>query len=86
MSTYTRKRIIINMSIKVREQIKSLLASKNVTMKELCKLLSDKLGKEYSLPNFSGKLKRGTISYNEVLLIAEILGYEIKFVDIEDYS
>ena len=35
------------MGMKVREQVKSLLASKNVSMKELCKLLSEKYGKEY---------------------------------------
>ena len=72
------------MSMKVREQVKSLLASKNVSMKELCKLLSEKYGKEYSLPNFSGKLKRGTVTYNEVLIIAEILGYKINFIDIDN--
>lgn len=55
-------------------------------MKELCQLLSQKLNKNYSATNLSNKLKRGTISYNEVLMIAEILGYEIKFVDIEDYN
>lgn len=72
------------MSMKVREQVKSLLASKNVSMKELCKLLSEKYGKEYSLPNFSGKLKRGTVTYNEVLIIAEILGYKINFIDTDN--
>lgn len=84
MSIYKLRNIIVNMSMKVREQIKSLLASKNVSMKDLCKLLSEKYGKEYSLSNFSGKLKRGSITYNEVLLIAEILGYKITFVDTED--
>lgn len=74
------------MNIKAREQIKSLLAAKNIKMKDLCVLLSEKLNKNYSPTNLSNKLKRGTISYNEVLVIAEILGYEIQFVDIEDYS
>ena len=76
--------IIINMSMKVREQVKSLLVAKDISMKELCEKLSEKLGKEYSLANFSSKLKRGTIMYNEVVLIAEILKYDIKFVDTED--
>ena len=47
-------------------------------------MLSEKYGKEYSLSNFSGKLKRGSITYNEVLLIADILGYKITFVDTEE--
>ena len=74
------------MSVKAREQIKSLLATKNIKMKELCVLLSEKLNKNYSATNLSNKLKRGPISYNEVLVISEILGYEIQFVDIENYS
>lgn len=33
------------MNMKAREQIKSLLAAKNIKMKELCLLLSEKMGK-----------------------------------------
>ncbi len=69
------------MGIKVREQVKSLLAEKNITMKELVQMLSARMGRDYSLANFSAKLVRGSLSYNEVLIIAEILGYEIKFID-----
>lgn len=72
------------MSMRAREQIKSLLVAKNITMTELCKMLSDKLGKSYSLTNLSNKLVRGTITYNEVLIIAEILGYKINFVDTDN--
>ena len=68
------------MNMKAREQIKSLLAAKNIKMKELCLLLSEKMGKNYS----SNNLIRGSITYNEVLLIADILGYKITFVDTEE--
>lgn len=67
------------MSIKVREQIKSLLAEKGIKMKDMLKMLSVQTGKPYSQANFSSKLKRGTLTYNEVLLICDILGYEIEF-------
>lgn len=67
------------MSIKVREQIKSLLGAKGITMKEIAEMLSNKIGKKYSLPNLSSKLIRGTLTYNEVLLIVDYLGYEIEF-------
>lgn len=70
------------MKLKVREQIKSLLVARNITMKELAQMLSEKIGKEYSLANLSAKLSRGTLTYNEVLLVAELLNYEIKFVEI----
>ena len=72
------------MSMKAREQIKSLLAAKNIKMKELCSLLSDKMGKNYSSNNLSNKLKRGSITYNEVVLIADLLGYKITFIDTEE--
>ena len=69
------------MSIKVREQIKSLLAERNYKMKDLAVMLSTASGKHYSLANLSSKLKRGTITYNEVVLICEILNYDIDFKD-----
>lgn len=84
LSTFSRICIIIGMSMKAREQIKSLLAAKNIKMKELCMRLSEKMGKNYSSNNLSNKLIRGSITYNEVLLIAEILGYKITFVDTEE--
>ena len=75
------KNIIIFMALLVREQVKTLLVEKNITMKELAELLSVKTGKNCSLANLSAKLTRGTLSYNEVVQVAEILGYEIKFTN-----
>lgn len=69
------------MSIKVREQIKSLLAERNYKMKDLADMLSKASGKHYSLANLSSKLKRGTLTYNEVVLICDILNYDIDFKD-----
>ena len=40
-------------------------------------MLSEKAGKSYTPSGLSHKIGRGTISYDEVLLIADILGYEI---------
>ena len=52
-------------------------------MKSLAELLSKKTNKKYSLANLSAKLQWGTLSYNEVLIIANILGYEIKFMSLD---
>ncbi len=68
------------MNLQVREQIKSLLAEKGVTMKYVAQILAQKTNKQYSLANFSSKLKRGTLTYNEVVLIANSLDFDIKFV------
>ena len=84
LSTFPRISIIIDMNMKAKEQIKSLLAAKNIKMKELCLLISEKMGKDYSSNNLPNKLIRGSITYNEVLLIADILGYKITFVDTEE--
>ena len=65
----------------VKEQVKMLLAERDIKMKELVKNLSEKYGASASLSNLSCKLSRGTLTYNEVLDICEILGYEIEFKD-----
>ena len=71
--------IIINMGIKVREQIKKLLIERNTTMKAIAQELQEKLGKPCSPANLSSKLIRGTLTYNEVVLICDILDYDIEF-------
>jgi hypothetical protein len=48
-------------------------------MTELTQKLSVKKNKNYSLQSISQKLIRGTLSFNEVELIADILNYDIKF-------
>lgn len=68
------------MKLQVKEQIKTLLAQEDVKLKELAKMISEKTGVSYSPDSISHKLRRGTLTYNETLLIAEILGYKIKFV------
>ena len=68
------------MRLNVREQIKTLLAQEGITQKELIVMLSKKTEKNYTQTSFAQKLGRGTLSYNEVVAIAEILGYEIQFV------
>ena len=67
------------MGIDARKQIKALLATRGMTIKELVVILSEKTGKVYTSASISGKLKRGSLSYNEMLVICEILNYEIEF-------
>ncbi|MDD3594606.1 MAG: hypothetical protein PHX18_08270 [Candidatus Gastranaerophilales bacterium] len=67
------------MNLKAREQIKSLLAQEDLMMKELAIELGKALNKSYTLDNLSKKLRNGSIPYNQVALIADILGYKIKF-------
>ena len=67
------------MELFAREQVKVLLAQEVITLKDLANALSKELGKKYTPDNLSQKLRKGTIPYNEMVVIAKILGYKIKF-------
>lgn len=67
------------MKLNAREIVKVLLTRECLRQKELVEILREKTGKKYTQDGLSHKLSRGTISYNEVQLIADILGYDIEF-------
>ena len=67
------------MSVEAREQIKLLLGTRGMTITKLAKILSERTGEKYTISNLSAKMIRGTLSYNEVLTICDILDYEIDF-------
>lgn len=58
------------------DMIRQLCERKNVSLAELCRRIGQ------SPQNFNKKLKRGTISFEEMVVIAESLnvGYEQAFV------
>ena len=60
--------------------LKKILLDVNVSLTELTAALSKRLNKPYSMQNLSNKLHKETITHREMLLIADILGYELKFV------
>ncbi len=64
---------------RVTEQIKILLVKEKVMQKDLAIELGKRLGKNYLPSNLSLKIKNGTMPFSEVLIIADILGYKIKF-------
>ena len=68
------------MRLQVREQIKALLAQENVKLKELAAIITEKTGKKCMPDSLSQKLRRGTLSYNEAIMIFELLGYDIVLV------
>ena len=49
-------------------------------LKDLAKEMSEKLNKTISPSSLSHKIGRNSITYSEMVCIAEILGYEIQFV------
>lgn len=62
-------------------EIKILAMERDLTLTQVASLLSEKLNKKYSLNNLSQKLRKETIPYREIKLIAEILDYDIRFID-----
>lgn len=61
-------------------ELKKILLDVNVSLTELAVSLSKRLNKPYSMQNLSNKLRNETITHREMLIIADILGYDLKFV------
>ena len=57
--------------------IKGQIAFNNLTAKEVHRRLSEKYGRTDTLQNFTLKLNRQTFKYDEIIQIADVLGYEI---------
>lgn len=54
-----------------RNEIKSYVVRAGMTMSELVKILADEYGWSDSIPNLSGKLRRGSLRYGEAVELAE---------------
>ena len=63
----------------VRKEIKRLLLESDMTLSELSSLLGQRLNRNYSIQSLSNKLGNETISYVEIKLIADILGYNVEY-------
>ena len=61
----------------IRNEIKSYIIRAGMTMNEVVELLSDEYGWSSSVPNLSGKLKRGSLRYREAVELADVLGYDL---------
>lgn len=66
---------------KIANEIKNLAGDRDLTLKELAARIGEAQNKKYSLGSLSQKLRNETISYKEIKLIAQILGYKIAFID-----
>lgn len=64
----------------IRNEIKSYIAREGMTMRELVEMLADEHGWSDSVPNFSGKLRRGSLRYSEAVELATVMGYDIVWV------
>lgn len=60
-----------------RNEIKSYIVRAGMTMTEVVDYLADEYGWSASVPNLSGKLRRGSLRYGEAVELADALGYDI---------
>ena len=60
-----------------RNEIKSYITREGMTMTEVVELLADEHGWSSSVPNLSGKLRRGSLRYTEAVELADVLGYNL---------
>lgn len=60
-----------------REDIKILLLKNNMTLTQLAKQMSARLGKNILRTTLSRKLTNGTLRYDELAAICDILGYDL---------
>lgn len=65
------------MKLNAKELVKLVLVKECLTQKDLVQLLCEKTDKKYTQDGLSRKLNKGTITFNEVMTILDILGYEI---------
>ena len=68
----------------IKEIIKSLIVRAGWTMTDVVEALNKKYSRNDSVQNLSNKLSRETIKYREAEEIADIIGYQIKWVKKED--
>jgi len=61
----------------IRNEIKAQIVRAGMTMQQVVDLLSDEYGWSDSVSNFSNKLTRGSLRYQEAVQLAEVLGYEL---------
>ena len=60
-----------------RNEIKSYIVRSGMTMSQVVEILADEYDWSGSVPNLSGKLKRGSLRYGEAVELASVLGYDL---------
>jgi hypothetical protein len=61
----------------IRNEIKAIMVREGMTMTEVVEKMADQYGWSASVPNLSGKLRRGSLRYQEAVELADALGYDL---------
>ncbi|MBR1680180.1 hypothetical protein IJ707_00130 [bacterium] len=68
------------MKLYAKEIVTLLLTRETLTQKELVQILNEQTDKSYTQAGLSRKLSQGTITYNEVANIIDVLGYDVELI------
>ena len=60
-----------------RNGIKAIIVREGMTMSEVVEKMAEQYGWSASVPNLSGKLRRGSLRYHEAVELADALGYDL---------
>ena len=74
---------------RIRRLVKDFLQEQNTSVYKLAQMLEETYGRSCSVSNLLNKLSRATFKISELMDIADLFGYEVKFVKkqaIEDVS
>ena len=63
--------------MEIRNEIKAYIVREGMTMNEVVERLAEEYGWSNSVPNLSGKLRRGSLRYSEAAELADVLGYDL---------
>ena len=64
----------------IRNEIKAYIVREGKTMNEVEEDLAYEYDWSDSVPNLSGKLRRGSLRYQEAKELADVLGYDLVWV------
>lgn len=65
---------------RIRSLVKDFLREQNTSVYKLAKMLNEAYGRSASVSNLLNKFKNATFKTAELMDIAELFGYEIKFI------
>ncbi|MCD8148779.1 MAG: LLM class flavin-dependent oxidoreductase [Clostridiales bacterium] len=68
------------MKTDMRNEVKSYIVRQGMTMQDTVDLLADEYGWSGSVSNLSNKLQRESLRYREAIQLADVLGYDIRWV------
>lgn len=72
----------IDFNEKIKNSIKAKIIENNYTMKTLAPVVAKKFNNpHFTVANLSYKLNKGTLKYSEAMQIADVLGYNIIWVE-----